>query len=323
MAGKANYITAGAGLFLALVISYLYFSLQPMSETMEMEVESPGVTRQESIEYIETAVKQMDIVLWKESEKECYNEDEKSARCTVISKVGDARLIFPQASFLDDHDHHGCILSKKAAYAIWGSEAVAGFFIYCGEERYIVRGVADLPEKLVLINAPSGETDTLSYLSSGKRGGTIQEKKQWLQTETGINGNVWNYYMLNQFLLCLIIFDIILIIIFFKRRIAVIAGTSRGKTFLEILFSVFLMTGIACLTIEALTINGWPAKWSDFQQWKEKAGLMGETVQFFLRSKKPLAVIWKLKYYIMALSADIAAVIVLSLSFVFKFRKLY
>lgn len=311
----------GAALLLAFEISYLYFYLQPLSAVMEMELEDPGAAGQESLGYIKAAVKKMDIVLWSEAEKECYGKEGNDIKCTVITKAGDSRLIFPQSAFLDDDDPQGCILSKEAARSIWGSESAVGLSFYCDGKEYIVRRVADLPEKSVLINVLPGGSDTLHYLTSGKRGGSIPEKRQWLQTETGVSGNVWNYHILNRFMLCLIILNTILLIIFFRKSVAAIIGTSPGKKLLEFLFSVLLITGIICLAIIVLTLGGWPARWSDFGQWSEKGHLMGESVRFLARSAKPLAVVCRLKYYAMVLLANIAMSALLAIN-PYKIRRI-
>lgn len=314
-----NCLAIGVIFILSLGIAYLYYILQPQSEVLEMEVEDLDMTKQEAAEYIETAKEKMNIVLWREAYCDFGREDGESVQCTAISKVGDNRLIFPQTSLLDDKDSQGCILSKKAALDIWGSEKVVGLDVYCGEEKYIVRGIMDRMEKIAIVNISSGGKNTFRYLTSGKRGGSIQEKRQWLQTGTGISGNEWNYYILNRFLLCLIIFSIILLLIFFKKSVASIVEQTYGGRLLESLFSVFLITGIICMAMEILTISGWPARWSDFQQWSEKGEQLAEAVRFFAYSEKPVAVVWKMEDYGKALAADMAVNLLLIYLFVSVF----
>lgn len=73
------------------------------------------------------------------------------------------------------------------------------------------------------------------------------------------------------------------------------------------------------MAMEILTISGWPARWSDFQQWSEKGEQLAEAVRFFAYSEKPVAVVWKMEDYGKALAADMAVNLLLIYLFVSVF----
>ena len=98
----AGGIAVSAAAALSLAAAYSFFALRHLSDVCEMELKGSGITRQEAEGCIANMADMIDVVLWRESEAEIWNGEEKSIRSRVITKVGDSRLLFPDAVLLSD-----------------------------------------------------------------------------------------------------------------------------------------------------------------------------------------------------------------------------
>ena len=296
----AECVAVCAAAALSLAAAYSFFALRHLSDVCEMELKVSGITRQEAEECMANVADMMDVVLWSESEAEIWKGEEKSIRSRVIAKVGDSRLLFPNAALLSDQDDEGCIISRKGALSLFGSDRAAGLKFRWGETEYTVRDVVDFPAEVIVVNlsdSEDGETMALTHLTSGIKGGRLAEKEKMFQNLAGIEGKKWDYFMMNRILGCFVILDFILLVSVFRRKVSEQPGESRGKTLLEMFFTIIIVTGCVCLAMGIATAEGWPARWSDFSQWKERMEAFCSQTEFLWLSERPSVTALKLKQF--------------------------
>ena len=148
-----------------------------------------------------------------------------------------------------------------------------------------------------LSDSEDGETMALTHLTSGIKGGRLAEKEKMFQNLAGIEGKKWDYFMMNRILGCFVILDFILLVSVFRRKVSEQPGESRGKTLLEMFFTIIIVTGCVCLAMGIATAEGWPARWSDFSQWKERMEAFCSQTEFLWLSERPSVTALKLKQF--------------------------
>ncbi len=308
-------------LCLLLDIAYNYFSLKQMPYILEMKLQDSGITKEEASDCISRVADKMDVVIWEEVEAELSGEMGKSVSGAVILKAGNNRLLYPDSILLSDEDSDGCIVSGKTARSLFGSDQVIGLEVHYNDREYIIRDVIDATSEILIMNAPDSVPDSeklrLPYLTSGIRGGKIQEKKQYLFAYAGLDGKEWGYHLIHRVLLSFMLLNLALFTAIFRKETEKVEGESWKKKVLDKFF-LFLMTAfISCIVIILVTVAGWPARWSDFGQWRERFETIRETAEFLLRSKKPLVIGERLKQYGWAFAANIG----INIIFFIKMRK--
>lgn len=297
-------------LCLLLDIAYNYFSLKQMPYILEMKLQGSGITKEEASDCISRVADKMDVVIWEETEAELSGEMGKSVSSAVILKAGNNRLLYPGSILLSDEDSDGCIVSGKTARSLFGSDQVIGLEVHYNDRGYIIRDVIDAASEILIMNAPDSVPDSeklrLPYLTSGIRGGKIQEKKQYLFAYAGLDGKEWGYHLIHRVLLS-----------FMLLNLALLTAIFRKKKVLDKFFLLLMTAFISCIVIILVTVAGWPARWSDFGQWRERFETIRETAEFLLRSKKPLVIGERLKQYGWVFAANIGVNII----FFIKMRK--
>lgn len=94
-------------------------------------------------------------VLWTQSDDQSVADPDTELykTATLIRFRGDLRALFPEPSTLSDEDMDGCLLSRAAALALYGSENAAGNALRVGKRVLTVRGLVQATEALVVLAA--------------------------------------------------------------------------------------------------------------------------------------------------------------------------
>lgn len=281
------------------VVTYNLYILSDNGNVLEMRLANQGITSKEASDCLADMSEEMDNVFWSE-EKNSFIEDidkTKAIDINVIYKYGNSRLLFPAVSLLIDDDEKGCLLSRKSAMELFGSDEVKGLNVTYGQNTYIIRDVIPIESEVIVINTDDNYNQYLSYVTSGIRGGNITEKKKVLQEYGGISGEEWNYELLNAALKILLALLLIILTALFRQGVNCVKEDLCEKKWLKRFFSIVMAGGIIYILAQILLICGWPAKWSDLAQWNDKLKVIINNVRFFLDSEKPLLVSLKLDVY--------------------------
>ena len=310
-----SWFTVSICFILICCMCFEVYCVYGSSDILEGKLSNQNVDLTAAEEYASAVVDVMDIVFWTEKDKEVVNNfnGSRNSELSIMYKAGKSSLLYPECKELLNTDTSGCLLSTKSAYALFGSREVIGLSVFCGEKEYIIRDIINCEEEMMVLNAAKEDDIIFSHLSSGLRGGTIEEKKIILKNDYGLEVVEWIYNMLCN----MIIFELTLtaIIICWKilRKIQSIENTNWSKKVIQI--SMYALTWIA-VTGAGLcffTILGWPAKWSDFTYWMNTKQEFFVLINFLINSTKNAFVLKRIKKYLILLFAIGAANIALLL----------
>lgn len=290
---RLNKILQSSLLFLVLIggltacLFVQYAQLRKSEECIHMKLLETSFSYDDAVSYIQKMNEQIDLVFWEEREHSLLTNKTnlRNNECTAILVVGDSRLLFTEQNTLYKEDKQGCLLSSSSAIELFGSEQVEGLSVLFQGKEYVVRGVLDETQPLILVNA--GETDTisLSYITSGKRGGNLENKILLLEQQQGVKGMMWNYKLLNRGIELLLWIEAILIIAIFIR----VLSTEENR-FSNLIFRLLFWILVIVCGIKLLSIQGWPTKWSDMLQWEQKIEELKIFLHFLIYEKKPFFV---------------------------------
>lgn len=108
-------------------------------------------------------------------------------RAPVTAVYGDMELAMP-SKILDgryglDGDGDYCVLSQGLASHLFGSVEVAGECVKAGDQRYIVAGVVENEEDLLIIPAKEGKVEQIAVSFAGRMG--AEAKMRQVMEEMG------------------------------------------------------------------------------------------------------------------------------------------
>lgn len=117
-----------------------------------------------------------DMTLWKQTEdkKISYPEFNRRVKVKLIDIWGDVEDVYPeclvQGSPLIKEDINGCMLSKKAAYRLFGAEDVIGKKVSFGKKEYVVRGILDVDESVFVRENEEAECSLIEVTDTPQNG---------------------------------------------------------------------------------------------------------------------------------------------------------
>ncbi len=233
----------------------------------------------------------LEFIAWKEQEKAwLWNpQTGKSSQAELLYLCGSSRLLYPGAPVLDGEDRKGCLLGKKAAWELFGSEIAGGLTLYLNETAYQVRGVLSEDSRRIVVEA--GDEVMLDQITARiPAGQTRQMAEQTLQASYGISGTPLEFDLLCVLAgagtailwACLGIAALL-----FLRRYETRIGIRRGWKRWVLTSGLVLLWGGFAVSQMAVPVEYLPSKWSDFDffatLWQEKK----EALCYLLRAEKP------------------------------------
>lgn len=270
-----------------------YAQFRKSEECIHMKLLETSFSYDDAVSCIQKMNEQIDMVFWEEREHSLLMNKTNlhSNECTAILVVGDSRMLFTDQNTLYKGDEQGCLLSSSSAIKLFGSEKVEGLSVLFQGKEYVIRGVLEETQPLILVNAGKTDTISLSYMTSGKRGGNLENKISFLEQQ-GLRGMIWNFKLLGRSIEVLLWLEGILIIAIFIRALQ----AEENRFSLLVFRLIFWILVIVCV-IKLISIQGWPMKWSDMVQWEQNIKELKMLLHFLIYEKKPFFVAKMLNLY--------------------------
>lgn len=260
--------------------------MQAYSHLAELRYDEKKLTI-DQIEMIIKNEKQEDEVLikslvaWEQkSGEEVENETiGRKKQVELLKLYGETNTLLPLKKLAGDNlltdDTKGCIISKKAAYDLWGGLDVIGKPLKHGENEYVIRGVLDDETPLVILQAPRDNKETVftGLRLSFQENDNIREEVRKFQGRYGLDEGV----MIDLSHQAAIWAQLILLpglitglIIIFKLFMIAYMNKGDWKLFIGWLIGA-IVTAIILVRLTQFKINLpiWliPNQWSDFEFW--------------------------------------------------------
>ena len=219
------------------------------------------------------------LVLYRtEPEIEIENQRlNRSESGELIETAGNMNLVIPgklmAGSFVTDSDRDGCVMSRKAAEAIFGDRDIIGEKVLIGKKEYIIRGIVDLDKILCMIQGDDEKSYPYIRVEAPKiplsvveqiLSGLILESCEWVS-----EGNL--YYGIGSILLCLPLWILLFIGLFRYRKIVPKIENKILNYILKTMTPVAGFAGACALFLFSFRFSDdyIPTAWSDFEFWTE------------------------------------------------------
>lgn len=197
-------------LCLGLTALLLYVSMQGMAGAKELGETQDVLCLQSGEGLLAGDIRRMkreqgeessfaDFVLWGEGGRDSLQNEgtERSCQAEIFYLCGSSRLLYPGEKVLDEEDQEGCLIGRKAAYELFGTDRVQGCTVYLGETAYRIRGVLSEDSCRLYVRAPD---DCSLNLVTARifEDQTYQEVEQILLSSYGISGTRLEFGLLSQ-----------------------------------------------------------------------------------------------------------------------------
>lgn len=204
-----------------------------------------------------------ELALWSQQEKQRLTASGSGREATVCALLveGDTRLLFPQAATLAPDDAEGCLIDRKTAISLTGTEHAAGLTLEWNGRSYTVRGTLAAPAGTAVFRPASG--DVLAHIAL--RGDSDLFVLRNGAPQLLINGSI--YAEAAGFFLWMPVF---LAGWFMQRRLLARCRRSwRWPVRHAVYGAGRLLFLTALLLLLLFLLPGWmsPARWSDFAFW--------------------------------------------------------
>lgn len=165
-----------------------------------------------------------------------------------------------------------CMLSRAAAKALFGNEAAAGLSVYAGGQEWLVRGVFDAAQLVILL--PADKETRLSNLEFQFSGsGDNQAEAAQVCYKYGITGQqkIIDYYFFGA-VARLFMWMPFLVILYQLRTLKRKYQSSAKKRMVGYCLEILFWCGVFLFLFQGIHFPAEfiPAKWSDFPFWAAK-----------------------------------------------------
>lgn len=309
------YLAISMAMLIVLILCYgmavgSYIELRRNTKDTVTAILDNGITGERIREIIKTEQEQDKTVLfaaWKEEHNvtAAGQEGIRSTGLNLIKAQGSLQLIFGTGSVLDEDDMWGCLLSEKAAEALFGSSDAAGKTVVCRDREYTVRGIlkADAPV-LAVRGFNGGQEKGAAYGDAPGSGKDTAESAEMLTLRAkdslkefmvrhSLSGRILELTLLAEIAQ---IFVIILPVVTAGCLAAVLVrgllmNIRKRKRLLPAVWALLLIIVAAVLFITISKVlhipsDIIPTKWSDFGFWSAWFKEKREAFLFLLQAGK-------------------------------------
>jgi hypothetical protein len=258
------------------------------------------LTGLQAIEILEKENEQefpINYTLWGELQNQNVNYSELYRSTTVTSMIisGESRLLLKSSWNLQEEDKKGCLIDKKTAYKLFGDTNIVGQVIEYNEKEYIIRGIVEKLDSIIVVQSTSETKEAMNYvsfeISKNQRAGDIVNN---FRNRHSLSGSVMDFNIYNTWAAVLInILPLILLISTFILFVKIIYNTSKKAPIHAICYSViallFFATMFSLLKIKIQYPQAFiPGQWSDFRFWSNLYTEQIDKVLNVLKGKKSL-----------------------------------
>jgi|GEM_PF-2271709 len=254
----------------------------------------------QAIEMLEREKEQeisVNYTLWGELQNQTvsYSELYRSTSVSAMVINGESRLLLKSAWNLLEQDKYGCLIDAQTAYKLFGDTNVVGQTIEYEKKEYVIRGIVQKLENVLIIQSTSETKEVMNYISIeiGNNQRT-EEVINNFQRRHSISGNIMDFNVYNTWATILVaILPIILFLSILVKFIKIIYNTSKKVPIHAVCYSfialIFFVTMFGVLRIKIQYPQAFiPSKWSDFGFWSNLYTEQINKVLAVLKGKKSL-----------------------------------
>lgn len=231
-------------------------------------------------------------VFWSE-ETGVYIKGEASGReaeVSLLHVMGNAGILFPSGNCLGTEDEKGCLLDRETAEELFGFGNVIGQQILYGNRAYVIRGILEEEEHLMVIQTLETEEQVFLAVTVKDRQRQPGEIVRILEGKYGISGDTEEWALFyGMAKAALLLFPLavslwLLVWIYSRQKGAVRKGE---KLFWRCCFDICLL-GICVGAAMQIQIpqDMIPSTWSDFGFWSGLWKKKTEALSFLMEMKK-------------------------------------
>lgn len=203
-------------------------------------------------------------------------ETGRSSTVTSVLTAGNPELIV-RGSTPYIYQENGCFIDAKTADELFGTQAVSGQTVWCGDASYTVSGTFESMQPVMLRQAKEEDGEALDMVSlylTGSQPGLppdTQRAEQFLLRHN-LNGEIIDYLFLNALIRNLLL---VLPVMMGISLVRAAAGWARAAVTVRkkaVLICLSLLTAAAVLFLVLrrfrLPSDMIPTRWSDFSFWE-------------------------------------------------------
>ena len=217
----------------------------------------------------------------------------RKSQVMVVGLLGDASLYSWHCNALSLDDREGCILDKKTALDLFGSENCIGSTVKLGEKNYVVRKVVPWSQRVILSHPTEKEMVFTRVFVRPKNGESQEKAADRFMMSYGLFGTLvedeWPETVCKIALLfCTAVWTVLFFQFLCVKQEKYVEQNEAGKHAVAYwLCSAGMLIaagGLLFLSFRNVHVPAdWlPDRWSDFEFWKRKISEEGENLCWYL-----------------------------------------
>ena len=217
----------------------------------------------------------------------------RKSQVTAVGLLGDASLYSWHCNALSLDDREGCILDKKTAVELFGSENFIGSTVKLGEKNYVVRKVVPWTQRVILFHPTEKELVFTRVFVRPKNGESQKKAADRFMMSYGLFGTLvedeWPETVCKIALLfCTAVWTVLFFQFLCVKQEKYVEQNEAGKHAVAYwLCSAGMLIaagGLLFLSFRNVHVPAdWlPDRWSDFEFWKRKISEEGENLCWYL-----------------------------------------
>lgn len=217
----------------------------------------------------------------------------RKSQVTAVGLLGDASLYSWHCNALSLDDREGCILDKKTAVELFGSENCIGSTVKLGEKNYVVRKVVPWTQRVILFHPTEKELVFTRVFVRPKNGESQKKAADRFMMSYGLFGTLvedeWPETVCKIALLfCTAVWTVLFFQFLCVKQEKYVEQNEAGKHAVAYwLCSAGMLIaagGLLFLSFRNVHVPAdWlPDRWSDFEFWKRKISEEGENLCWYL-----------------------------------------
>ena len=225
-----------------------------------------------------------------------------------IQALGDLQAIAPMrllsGSYPVEDDSDGCLIDKASAWQLFHSTDAIGGVVTLGQNRYIVRGIADAYEPMLVIRGSNATYENLEFAAS-EQSAAKQQVETFLyrcnapNTYTLMESGLFTRVARGLVWLCPCAFGV-------AGAIALFQSAKTRKNCANAAVPKYLASAVLLAIALAILLRSFywpqsflPTKWSDFGFWRELVegwSALGKTVSLMTPHPKEIQLLASLRW---------------------------
>jgi len=204
--------------------------------------------------------------MWTQIDNQTLEAPGRKSEVSALLIYGDSRLVLPVTQTLSAEDLNGCLLDRKTAVNLFGTDKAVGCMLQYSGKEYIVRDMIDGPSDTVLFQVDATNPFALPNISvAGTANADTFSMRHGLSptfvTNTGI------YTEIAGMLSGLPVAAALLVVLHWLRGYHIVWRHYILRHGIISLWMLILGVALIIFTVYLLPSGLIPSRWSDFEFW--------------------------------------------------------